>query len=182
MMIIGQTAVNPTQFSSINAASSSTSNNNNELEGSLGISNVYESFRNMKIDVKRVRDWDSDQHNNKRPTKKEEEMSTSTSTSTSNDYPTLLMEPTYDRNHCCRVKVRFPDGRRISRSFLYTSSLKQLFAFCYSQLQNVDVHRVFRLGVTIPGATQYLNYNNIAADLTFANSGLTNSMVSLIWD
>ncbi|KAM7259444.1 hypothetical protein ACFE04_015185 [Oxalis oulophora] len=136
----------------------------------------------MKIEggddvMKRARDWDYEYHN-KRVREEDNALSLILSSSSINVYPTLLMEPKFDRKYCCRVKVRFPDGRRITRNFLYTSSLTQLFAFCYSQ---IDVDRAFRLALIIPRATEYLNYNNIA-DLTFADSGLTSSMVSLIWD
>ncbi|KAM7266825.1 hypothetical protein ACFE04_008991 [Oxalis oulophora] len=164
MMILGQTAVNHMPFSSINAT------NRNY---------VYESFNKMNIDTKRVtRDWENsdEQQHNKR-------LTTTTTTSVLDVYyPTLLTEPKYDRNHCCIIKVRFPNGTRITRNFRYTSSLRQLFAFCYSQLDDVDIHRTFRLALTIPPRpTCYLDYNNIA-DFTFADSGLTSSMVSLIWD
>ncbi|XAR48018.1 hypothetical protein NMG60_11030702 [Bertholletia excelsa] len=93
-------------------------------------------------------------------------------------YPPLPEEPTGDRNLICRVGVRLPDGRRLQRKFLRSDSIQLLWSFCYSQLEDV-VMRPFRLTQAIPGASKFLDYES---NLTFEESGLANSMISVTWE
>ncbi|XP_077246172.1 plant UBX domain-containing protein 7-like [Tasmannia lanceolata] len=90
-------------------------------------------------------------------------------------YPSLPEEPRGDRS--CRVAIRLPDGQRIQRNFLRTDPLKFLWSFCCSELKEAET-RPFRLALAIPGASNYLDYEN---KLTFDESGLSNSMISMTW-
>ncbi|KAL7001430.1 hypothetical protein U1Q18_002581 [Sarracenia purpurea var. burkii] len=93
-------------------------------------------------------------------------------------YPSLPEEPKGDRNLLCRVGVRLPDGRRLQRTFLLTDPIQLLWSFCYAQLKENET-RPFRLTQAIPGASQALDYDS---KLTFAESGLANSMISVAWE
>ncbi|GAV90313.1 UBX domain-containing protein/Thioredoxin_7 domain-containing protein [Cephalotus follicularis] len=93
-------------------------------------------------------------------------------------YPPLPEEPKGDRNLLCRVGVRLPDGRRVQRNFFRTDSIKLLWAFCYSQLEKAET-KTFRLTQAIPGALKCLDYDS---KLTFEESGLANSMISVTWE
>ncbi|KAK1385339.1 UBX domain-containing protein [Heracleum sosnowskyi] len=93
-------------------------------------------------------------------------------------YPPLPEEPKADRNLLCRVGVRLPDGRRVQRNFLLTDPIQLLWSFCNSQLDEADA-RHFRLNQAIPGASKFLEYES---NLTFDESGLSNSMISVTWD
>ncbi|CAK9141733.1 unnamed protein product [Ilex paraguariensis] len=93
-------------------------------------------------------------------------------------YPPLPEEPKGDRNLLCRVGIRLPDGRRLQRNFFRTDCIQLLWSFCYSQLGEDDA-RPFRLTQAIPGASKCLDYDS---KLTFEESGLSNSMVSVTWD
>ncbi|KAL2906929.1 Plant UBX domain-containing protein 7 [Bienertia sinuspersici] len=94
------------------------------------------------------------------------------------EYPPLPEEPKGERNLLCRVGFRLPDGRRIQRNFLRTDPVQLLWSFCSSQLGEAET-RPFRLTHAIPGATKSLDYNN---NLTFEESGLSNSMISVTWE
>lgn len=94
------------------------------------------------------------------------------------EYPPLPEEPKGDRNLLCRVGVRLPDGRRIQRNFLRTDPIQLLWSFCYSQLEEA-VSRPFHLTQAIPGASQNLDYDR---ELSFEESGLANSMISVTWE
>lgn len=93
-------------------------------------------------------------------------------------YPPLPEEPKADRNLLCRVAVRLPDGRRLQRNFLRTDPIQLLWSFCNSQLDEAD-GRQFRLNQAIPGASKFLDYES---NLSFDESGLSNSMISVTWD
>ena len=56
--------------------------------------------------------------------------------------------------------------------------LQLLWSFCYSQLEEA-VSRPFHLTQAIPGASQNLDYDR---ELTFEESGLANSMISVTWE
>ncbi|KAM7270360.1 hypothetical protein ACFE04_029574 [Oxalis oulophora] len=93
-------------------------------------------------------------------------------------YPALPEEPKVDRNLLCRVGIRLPDGRRVQRNFLRTDPIQLLWSFCSSQLEETET-RLFQLTQAIPGATKCLDYNS---NLTFGESGLANSMISVTWE
>ncbi|PSS26835.1 Plant UBX domain-containing protein [Actinidia chinensis var. chinensis] len=93
-------------------------------------------------------------------------------------YPPLPEEPKGDRNLLCRVGIRLPDGRRLQRNFLLTDPIQLLWSFCLSQIKEAE-RRPFRLTQAIPGALKFLEYEN---GLTFSESGLANSMISVIWE
>lgn len=56
--------------------------------------------------------------------------------------------------------------------------LQLLWSFCHSQLEEGET-KAFRLAHAIPGATKSLDYD---AQMTFEESGLANSMISVTWD
>lgn len=56
--------------------------------------------------------------------------------------------------------------------------LQLLWSFCCSQLEEAE-SRPFRLAQAIPGASKSLDYDS---KLTFQESGLANSMISLTWE
>ncbi|KAI4313422.1 hypothetical protein L6164_026406 [Bauhinia variegata] len=93
-------------------------------------------------------------------------------------FPPLPEEPKGDKSLLCRVGVRLPDGRRVQRNFLRTDQIQLLWSFCAAQLGE-DERKPFRLTQAIPGASKTLDYKN---NLTFDESGLANSMISLTWD
>ncbi|XP_057497072.1 plant UBX domain-containing protein 7-like isoform X3 [Actinidia eriantha] len=93
-------------------------------------------------------------------------------------YPPLPEEPKGDRNLLCRVGIRLPDGCRLQRNFLLTDPIQLLWSFCLSQIKEAE-RRPFRLTQAIPGASKFLDYEN---GLTFSESGLANSMISVIWE
>ncbi|KAL8053154.1 hypothetical protein ABFX02_05G053000 [Erythranthe guttata] len=93
-------------------------------------------------------------------------------------YLPLPEEPKGDRSLLCRVGVRLPDGRRVQRNFLRTDPVQLLWSFCYSELKEID-SKPFRLTQAIPGASRSLDYD---VTLTFEESGLANSMVSVTWE
>lgn len=92
-------------------------------------------------------------------------------------YPPLPEEPKGDRNLLCRVGVRLPDGRRLQRSFFHSDPIQLLWSFCYSQFNEADI-RPFGLTQAIPGASKSLVYD---CNLTFEQSGLANSIISVTW-
>ncbi|KAK6921422.1 UBX domain [Dillenia turbinata] len=104
----------------------------------------------------------------------EEEMATTKKLS----YPSLPEEPKGDRSLLCRVGVRLPDGRRLQRNFFRNDPIQLLWSFCSSQLEGGDA-RAFRLTQAIPGASKVLDFDS---KLTFEESGLANSMISVTWD
>ncbi|KAJ9554126.1 hypothetical protein OSB04_018171 [Centaurea solstitialis] len=90
-------------------------------------------------------------------------------------YPPLPEEPKGDRNLVCRVGVRLPDGRRLQRNFLRSDPIQLLWSFCAA---NCGEERPFRLTHAIPGAVKEMEYES---SLTFDESGLSNSMISVTW-
>ncbi|XP_019191424.1 PREDICTED: plant UBX domain-containing protein 7 isoform X2 [Ipomoea nil] len=93
-------------------------------------------------------------------------------------YPPLPEEPKGDKNLVCRVGIRLPDGRRLQRNFLRSDPIQLLWSFCSSHLEETDA-KPFRLTQAIPGATSSLDFES---NLTFEESGLANSMISVTWD
>ncbi|XVF43510.1 hypothetical protein PTKIN_Ptkin02bG0045400 [Pterospermum kingtungense] len=93
-------------------------------------------------------------------------------------YPPLPEEPKGDRNLLCRVGVRLPDGCRLQRNFLRTDPIQLLWSFCHSHLGEAE-SKPFRLTQPIPGASKSLDYDS---KLTFEESGLANSMISVAWE
>ncbi|KAG6601647.1 Plant UBX domain-containing protein 7 [Cucurbita argyrosperma subsp. argyrosperma] len=93
-------------------------------------------------------------------------------------YPPLPEEPKGDRNLLCRIGFRLPNGRRCQRSFLRTDPIQLLWSFCSSQLEEGGT-KAFKLTHAIPGATKSLKYDT---QMTFEESGLANSMISVTWD
>lgn len=93
-------------------------------------------------------------------------------------YPPLPEEPKGDKNLLCRVGVRLPDGRRVQRTFFRTDPVQLLWSFCSSILEEAET-RSFRLTQAIPGASKCLDYSS---NLTFDESGLSNSMISVTWE
>ncbi|XP_074565975.1 plant UBX domain-containing protein 7-like [Curcuma longa] len=93
-------------------------------------------------------------------------------------YPPLLEEPQGSKG-LCRVAIRLPDGCRLQRKFLITDSIKLLWSFCSSKLED-GLKRPFHFIQLILGASsRSLKYES---DLTFEAAGLSNSMISLVWD
>ncbi|WCJ33737.1 UBX domain-containing protein [Euphorbia peplus] len=104
---------------------------------------------------------------------KEEE----TCTTEKPEYPLLPEEPRGDKSLICRVGLRFPDGRKIQRNFLKTEPIQLLWSFCYSEVEKTGA-KPFRLTQAIPGATS-LDYGK---KMTFGESGLARSMISVAWE
>ncbi|XP_071686424.1 plant UBX domain-containing protein 7-like [Rutidosis leptorrhynchoides] len=90
-------------------------------------------------------------------------------------YPPLPEEPKGDTNLLCRVGIRLPDGRRLQRNFLRTDPIKLLWSFCAANCGN---EKPFRLSHAIPGAVKEMDYEST---LTFEESGVANSMISVSW-
>ncbi|KAI3981098.1 hypothetical protein MKX01_032238 [Papaver californicum] len=93
-------------------------------------------------------------------------------------YLELTEEPKADKELLCRIRIRLPDGRRVQRNFLRTDPVQMLWPFCSSQLDAAEFP-TFELKLAIPGASKTLNYED---KLTFEESGLSNSMISVTWD
>ncbi|GMN61868.1 hypothetical protein TIFTF001_030955 [Ficus carica] len=93
-------------------------------------------------------------------------------------YPPLPEEPKGDKTLLCRVGVRLPDGRRVQRNFFHTDPIQLLWSFCCSQLTEAET-KAFRLTQAIPGASKTLDYDS---KLSFEESGLANSMISVTWE
>ncbi|KAI3972475.1 hypothetical protein MKW92_004646 [Papaver armeniacum] len=104
---------------------------------------------------------------------------TETSGSKKITYPELTKEPKdVDKKLLCRIGVRLPDGRRVQRSFLKTDPIQMIWSFCRSFLDETEFPS-FNLTLVIPGASKTLDYEE---KLTFEESGLSNSMLSVTWD
>ncbi|RZC64651.1 hypothetical protein C5167_008339 [Papaver somniferum] len=94
-------------------------------------------------------------------------------------YLELAEEPKeVDKKLLCSIRIRLPDGRRVQRNFLRTDPVQLLWPFCSSQLDAAEFPS-FELTLAIPGASKTLNYED---KLTFEESGLSNSMISVTWD
>ncbi|KAK4783544.1 hypothetical protein SAY86_007918 [Trapa natans] len=102
-----------------------------------------------------------------------------TCSSSKPEFPPLLEEPKADRSLLCRVAIRLPDGRRAQRSFLRTDPVQLLWSFCYAQLSEEKQSRPFCLTQAIPGHSKTLDYDS---KLTFDESNLANSMISVTWE
>ncbi|XP_074563402.1 uncharacterized protein LOC141820020 isoform X2 [Curcuma longa] len=93
-------------------------------------------------------------------------------------YPVLPEEPK-DTKEVCRIRIRLPDdGRVIQQNFLRTDSIKLLWPFCSSLLENGQ-GRGFHFTQAIPGASKNLEYNS---NLTFEEAGLLDWVVTLVLD
>ncbi|KAJ0248989.1 Plant UBX domain-containing protein 12 [Hirschfeldia incana] len=95
-------------------------------------------------------------------------------------YPELSEGPNsdLDRSGLCRICVRLPDGRRVQRSFLRSESVQLLWSFCYSQIDQSERNKPFKLFQAIPGYYKTLCYGPYTS---FEQSGLANSLVSVTW-
>ncbi|KAI3842330.1 hypothetical protein MKW98_026120 [Papaver atlanticum] len=94
-------------------------------------------------------------------------------------YLELAEEPKeVDKKLLCSIRIRLPDGRRVQRNFLLTDPVQLLWPCCSSQLDAAEFPS-FELTLAIPGASKTLNYED---KLTFEESGLSNSMISVTWD
>ncbi|XP_019086172.1 PREDICTED: plant UBX domain-containing protein 16-like [Camelina sativa] len=80
-----------------------------------------------------------------------------------------------DPSVLCSLCIRFPDGRRKPRKFLKSEPIQLLWSFCYSHMDESE-KKAFKLVQAIPGASKTLDYG---ADITFDQSGLANSMISV---
>ncbi|KAI3969332.1 hypothetical protein MKW92_026027 [Papaver armeniacum] len=104
---------------------------------------------------------------------------TETSGSKKITYPELTKEPKdVDKKLQCRIGVRLPDARRVQRSFLKTDPIQMIWSFCRSFLDEAEFPS-FNLTLVIPGASKTLDYKD---KLTFEESGLSNSMLSVTCD
>ncbi|KAG5409802.1 hypothetical protein IGI04_006121 [Brassica rapa subsp. trilocularis] len=77
-----------------------------------------------------------------------------------------------------RISVRLPDGRRVQRSFLKSESVQLLWSFCYSQIDQSERNKPFKLFQAIPGYYKNLSYGSYTS---FEQSGLASSLVSVTW-
>ncbi|ESQ47460.1 hypothetical protein EUTSA_v10021701mg [Eutrema salsugineum] len=96
-------------------------------------------------------------------------------------FPELPEEPNNsdsDRSVLCRLCVRLPDGRRVQRSFLKSESVQLLWSFCYSQIDQSERIKPFKLIQAFPGEYKTLCYGS---NTTFEQSGLANSLISVTW-
>ncbi|XP_078151209.1 UBX domain-containing protein [Carex rostrata] len=95
------------------------------------------------------------------------------------EYPPLPEEPKVARDLLCRVAIRLPNGRRLTRSFLRTDTIKLLWSLCCTEVEEGDT-RPFHFAQSVPGApTKNLEFES---DQTFEEAGLANSMVNLLLD
>ncbi|CAN7122946.1 unnamed protein product [Brassica rapa subsp. narinosa] len=83
-----------------------------------------------------------------------------------------------DKSVLCRISVRLPDGRRVQRSFLKSESVQLLWSFCYSQIDQSERNKPFKLFQAIPGYYKNLSYGSYTS---FEQSGLASSLVSVTW-
>ncbi|CAF2139136.1 unnamed protein product [Brassica napus] len=83
-----------------------------------------------------------------------------------------------DKSVLCRISVRLQDGRRVQKSFLKSDSVQLLWSFCYSQIDQSERNKPFKLFQAIPGYYKNLYYGSYTS---FEQSGLANSLVSVTW-
>ncbi|KAL3578274.1 hypothetical protein D5086_019778 [Populus alba] len=131
-----------------------------------------ESMKDSSVIASNKKDIASNDKYDTSTAKGEEKCSTRTPT-----YPPLPEEPSGDKSLLCRVGIRLPDGRRVQRNFLKTDPIRLLWSFCYSQLEEAGT-KLFCLKEAIPGAKR-LDYDST---MTFGDSGLANSMISVAWE
>ncbi|KAK1321503.1 hypothetical protein QJS10_CPA03g02506 [Acorus calamus] len=93
-------------------------------------------------------------------------------------YLPLPEEPKGDKSLISRVVIRFPDGRRLQRNFLRSDPIQLLWSFCCTKVEDAET-RPFRFTQAIPGASKFLDYGT---NLTFEESGISNSVVSFTWE
>ncbi|XP_055822259.1 plant UBX domain-containing protein 7-like [Solanum dulcamara] len=96
-------------------------------------------------------------------------------------YLPLPEEPKCDRNLICRIAIRLPDGRRIQRNFMKTDSIKLLWSFCSTHLDEEET-RPFQFKRAMPGANKFwaTNFWDYDSNLTFVDSCLDNSIISVV--
>ncbi|KAL9389754.1 hypothetical protein Peur_018359 [Populus x canadensis] len=131
-----------------------------------------ESMKDSSVIASNKKDIASNDKDDASTAKGEEKCSTRTPT-----YPPLPEEPSGDKSLLCRVGIRLPDGRRVQRNFLKTDPIRLLWSFSYSQLEEAGT-KLFCLKEAIPGAKR-LDYDST---MTFGESGLANSMISVTWE
>ncbi|KAG6483084.1 putative plant UBX domain-containing protein 14 [Zingiber officinale] len=96
----------------------------------------------------------------------------------SSGYPILPEEP-QDTKEVCRIRIRLPDdGHFIQRNFFRADSTKLLWSFCSLHLEDGQ-KRGFHFTQVIPGASKTLTYHS---NLTFEEAGLSNWLITLVWD
>ena len=97
------------------------------------------------------------------------------------EYPALPDEPEGDNKgeNVCRVGMHFSHGKRVMRNFMKTDPLQLLWSFSFSQVKEaIDGHQ-FTLVHAVPRSLlATLCYDT---NLTFSDSGLSNSLISMIW-
>ncbi|CAH8386049.1 unnamed protein product, partial [Eruca vesicaria subsp. sativa] len=107
------------------------------------------------------------------------EASESTTTTTTYLFQTRLLGTRNCPSHIeIWICVRLPDGRRVQRSFLKCESVQLLWSFCYSQIDQSERNKPFKLFQAVPGYYKNLYYGS---DTSFEQSGLPNSLISLTW-
>ncbi|PHU28177.1 Plant UBX domain-containing protein 7 [Capsicum chinense] len=74
------------------------------------------------------------------------------------------------------IAIRLPDGRRIQRNFLKTDLIKLLWSFCSTHIEAAET-RQFLFTQAMPGGSKCFEYDS---NLTFEESGLANSIVSVV--
>ncbi|XP_061974009.1 plant UBX domain-containing protein 7-like [Populus nigra] len=131
-----------------------------------------ESMKDSSVIASNKKDIASNEKDDASTAKGEEKCSTRTPT-----YPPLPEEPSGDKSLLCRVGIRLPDGRRVQRNFLKTDPIQLLWSFCYSQLEEAGT-KLFCLKEAIPGAKRL----DSDSTMTFGDSGLANSMISVAWE
>ncbi|XP_011021683.1 PREDICTED: UBX domain-containing protein 2-like [Populus euphratica] len=131
-----------------------------------------ESMKDSSVIASNKKDIASNDKDDASTAKGEEKCLTRTPT-----YPPLPEEPSGDKSLLCRVGIRLPDGLRVQRNFLKTDPIQLLWSFCYSLLEEAGT-KLFFLKEAIPGAKR-LDYDNT---MTFGDSGLANSMISVAWE
>ncbi|CAH2052912.1 unnamed protein product [Thlaspi arvense] len=95
-------------------------------------------------------------------------------------FPELPEEPSSGSNRSvlCRICVRLPDGRKVQRNFLRSESVQLLWSFCYSQIDQSERKKPFKLIQAFPGEYKTLYYGS---NTSFEQSGLANSLISVTW-
>jgi ataxin-3 len=82
-------------------------------------------------------------------------------------------EPEVGTNGAVRIQFRFPDGKRITRRFLKSDSVKILFAFVHRQLWNEGSGRILELKVGFPPTKDL----SLLCDLTIEGANLSGESI-----
>uniref|UniRef100_A0A0D3BCY1 UBX domain-containing protein n=1 Tax=Brassica oleracea var. oleracea TaxID=109376 RepID=A0A0D3BCY1_BRAOL len=83
-------------------------------------------------------------------------------------YPELSAEPNSDWDRSVLLQ----------RNFLKSESVQLLWSFCYSQMDQSERNKPFKLFQAIPGYYKNLYYGSYTS---FEQSGLANSLISVTW-